>query len=82
MHKLELGRYKHFKGGEYEVMGIAKHSETLEDFVIYKPLYNHKGLWIRPLSMFLETIIFDGKKVERFQKIKQKILIRPKLKKK
>ena len=70
MKKLELGEYKHFKGGEYKVIGIAKHSETLEDFVVYKALYGKKDLWIRPLKIFLEKVTVNGKKVNRFQKIK------------
>jgi hypothetical protein len=80
MKKLELGKYKHFKGEEYEVIGVAKHSENLEDFVVYKALYGKKNLWVRPLKMFLETIIVKGKKVERFKKINQKILIKPRKK--
>ena len=51
---LKLGRYKHYKGKEYEVLGVAKHSETLEDFVIYQALYGKKQIWVRPLNMFLE----------------------------
>ena len=73
MKKLELGKYKHFKGGEYEVIGVAKHSETMEDFVVYKALYGKKDLWIRPLKMFLETVTINGKKIKRFQKIKQNV---------
>lgn len=70
MKKVEIGKYKHFKGGEYEVIGIAKHSENLEDFVVYKALYGKHDLWIRPLKMFLEKTTLDGKKVPRFNKIK------------
>lgn len=70
MKKVELGKYKHFKGREYKVIGVAKHSETLEDFVVYKALYGEKKLWIRPLKIFLETTIFNGKKIKRFRKIK------------
>lgn len=73
MKKLELGKYKHFKGEEYKVIGIAKHSENLEDFVVYKALYGKKDLWIRPLKMFLETVTINGKKIKRFQKIKQNV---------
>lgn len=69
-NKIKLGKYKHFKGGEYEAIGVAKHSETLENFVVYKALYGKKDLWIRPLQMFLEKITVNGKKVNRFQKIK------------
>jgi len=71
--KLELGKYKHFKSGEYEVIAIAKHSETLEDFVVYRALYKNKDLWVRPLKMFLEEVTINGKKIKRFQKIKQNV---------
>jgi len=64
---IKLGKYQHFKGNEYEVIGVAKHSETLEDYVIYRALYGEYGLWIRPLSMFEEEIIRDGKKIKRFK---------------
>lgn len=67
--EIKLGKYKHFKGNEYEVIGIAKHSETLEEFVVYKALYGEGGLWIRPASMFLETIERDGKTMPRFEYI-------------
>lgn len=67
--EIKLGKYKHFKGNEYEVIGIAKHSETLEDFVVYKALYGEGGLWIRPASMFLETVERNGKTVSRFEYI-------------
>ena len=63
---LRLGRYRHFKGGEYEVLGVARHSEGLEDMVVYRPLYNDSGLWVRPLSMFTETVERDGKTQARF----------------
>ena len=68
--EIKLGKYKHFKGGEYEVVGVAKPSETLEDFVVYKALYGNNDLWIRPLKMFLEKVMVDGKEVERFKKVK------------
>ncbi|PLW79297.1 DUF1653 domain-containing protein [Candidatus Woesearchaeota archaeon] len=64
---MKLGRYKHYKGNMYEVIGIAKHSESLEEMVVYKALYGERGLWVRPLSMFNEEIEVDGKKVKRFQ---------------
>lgn len=64
--EIKLGKYKHFKGNEYEVIGVAKNSETLKDYVVYKALYGEKGLWIRPLDMFLETVEKDGKQVKRF----------------
>ena len=60
------GRYRHFKGGEYEVLGVARHSEGLEDMVVYRPLYNDTGLWVRPLSMFTEHVERDGKIQPRF----------------
>lgn len=70
MRNLKInGIYKHFKGGEYKVIGIAKHSESLEDFVVYKALYGGKSLWIRPLKIFLENVEVNGKKVPRFEYI-------------
>ena len=70
MQKLKIGGiYRHFKGGKYEVIGIAKHSETLESFVVYKALYGENNLWVRPLKMFLEELEVNGKKIKRFQKI-------------
>ena len=60
------GRYRHFKGGEYEVLGVARHSETDERLVVYRPLYNDTGLWVRPIAMFLETVTADGQTVPRF----------------
>lgn len=59
-------KYKHFKGNEYLVLHLAKHSETLEDLVVYQALYGEKGVWVRPLSMFLEQIELNGKLVNRF----------------
>lgn len=67
--ELKLGKYKHFKGNEYEVVGIAKNSETLEEYVVYKALYGDCGLWIRPLKMFTEIVEKDGIKQERFRYI-------------
>ena len=64
---LQLGRYRHYKGNEYEVIGVAKHSETLEELVVYRALYGDFALWVRPLKMFLEDVEIDGKKVPRFQ---------------
>jgi formate hydrogenlyase transcriptional activator len=61
------GRYRHFKGGEYEVVGVAAHSETHEPLVVYRPLYNDTGLWARPLAMFLETVTHEGRTVPRFE---------------
>ena len=56
MEELKLGRYRHFKGNEYEVVGVAKHSETLEPMVVYRALYGEGGLWVRPLSMWNEHV--------------------------
>ena len=67
---IKLGNYKHYKGKEYEVIGVAKHSETLEDLVVYRALYNKHEVWVRPLKMFLEDVEVDGKKVLRFEFIK------------
>jgi hypothetical protein len=68
---IELGFYKHYKGNIYEVIGFAKHSETLEEMVVYKATYQPEGqnLWVRPLKMFLESISVDGQSVKRFEKI-------------
>ena len=63
---LKPGKYRHFKGGEYQVQGIATHSETGEQLVVYTPLCGEGGLWIRPLSMFLEAVDRDGKQQPRF----------------
>ena len=72
--RLRLGKYRHYKGKEYEVIGVAKHSETLEDLVIYRALYESKefgdkALWARPLKMFLEYVVVDGKEIPRFEYI-------------
>ena len=68
---ISLGFYKHYKGNIYEVIGIAKHSETLEEMVVYKATYQLAGqnLWVRPLTMFMETIVIDGVEKKRFEKI-------------
>jgi hypothetical protein len=68
---MELGLYKHYKGNMYEVLGVAKHSETLENMVVYKATYQPEGenLWVRPLKMFLETVIIEGVEKKRFEKI-------------
>jgi hypothetical protein len=63
------GRYRHYKGGEYEVIGVARHSETLEAVVVYRPLYNDSGLWIRPHAMFFGTLEIDGVVTRRFARM-------------
>jgi hypothetical protein len=72
--KIKLGKYRHFKGQEYMVEGLARHSETLEWMVIYRCLYdNPEGkVWVRPLKMFLEKVEVDGKKISRFEYINSK----------
>lgn len=69
MNGLKLGKYKHYKGNFYRVLGVAKHSETLEELVVYEALYNNSEgkLWIRPLKMFIEDVVVDGKKMPRFE---------------
>ena len=66
---IKPGRYRHFKGNEYEVIGIARHSETTEPRVVYRALYGDGGLWCRPAAMWNENIERDGKKYHRFEKI-------------
>ncbi len=60
------GRYRHYKGGEYEVVGVARHSETLEPLVLYRPLYGDATLWVRPYDMFFESVEIDGVATPRF----------------
>ena len=60
MEEIRPGRYRHFKGKEYEVIGIASHSETLEPMVVYRALYGEGGLWVRPLAMWSEPVERDG----------------------
>lgn len=66
MEDIRLGRYRHFKGNEYQVIGIAKHSETLAPMVVYKALYGEGGIWVRPAEMWNETVERDGKTFKRF----------------
>jgi len=66
---IETGRYRHFKGKEYQVIGMAKNSETLEDMVVYKQLYGDLGLWVRPATMWNETVTVDGEEYRRFELI-------------
>jgi hypothetical protein len=66
---IALGRYRHYKGGEYEVMGVVRHSESLEPMVLYRPLYNASGWWVRPHAMFLEDIEHAGRRQPRFAPI-------------
>ena len=66
---IQSGRYRHYKGKEYQVIGIAKHSETEEDLVVYRALYGTCGLWVRPAKMFDEKIEIEGKLISRFERI-------------
>ena len=66
MEELKTGRYRHFKGKEYEDIAIAKHSETLEDMVVYRALYGDGGFWVRPLSMWNEMVEYESTLVSRF----------------
>jgi hypothetical protein len=63
------GRYRHYKGGEYEVIGVARHSETHEPMVVYRPLYNATGWWVRPYAMFFEDVQAGGHRQPRFARI-------------
>ncbi len=65
-HQLHNGRYRHYKGNDYEVIGIARHSETEEEMVVYRKLYGDHSLWVRPLTMFLELVEVNGRLVPRF----------------
>lgn len=66
MDEIKIGKYRHFKGNEYEVVGIAKHSEDLSPMVVYRALYGEGGLWVRPAHMWNETVERDGKVFPRF----------------
>ena len=68
---IELGLYEHYKGKQYTVIGLAKHSETLEDMVVYKAMYQPEGsnLWVRPLSLFKENVVVQNQTIPRFKKL-------------
>ena len=67
--ELPPGRYRHYKGNDYDVIGLARHSETLEIVVVYRALYGEGGLWVRPLAMFRETVEVGGRRVPRFARL-------------
>lgn len=71
MDEFKPGRYRHFKGNEYELLYLAKHSETLEDMVVYRTLYGEHGVWVRPASMWNEVVERDGKRMKRFTYIEE-----------
>ena len=66
MEQIRPGKYRHFKGGEYRVFCMARHSETGEEMVVYQALYGERGIWVRPASMWNETVERDGKMFQRF----------------
>jgi Uncharacterized protein conserved in bacteria len=70
-NNIKLGRYRHFKGNEYEVLYLATHSETMEPFVVYRALYGEHGIWVRPASMWNEEVVKDGVTYRRFSYIGQ-----------
>ena len=70
LQETPIGLYRHYKGGQYEVIGTARHSETLEPMTVYRALYGAHGLWVRPAAMFSETIDIDGVVRPRFEKVR------------
>jgi hypothetical protein len=66
---IQTGRYRHYKGLDYEVLGVARHSETLEPLVVYRPLYGESGLWVRPHAMFVGDVTVNGRRQPRFARI-------------
>ena len=72
--RIPNGRYRHFKGKFYEVIGIARHSETEEPMVVYRALYGEGGIWVRPADMWVETVERDGKPFQRFEKITEEVV--------
>lgn len=73
MTDIPVGRYRHYKGKDYTVLGIARHSETQERLVVYRQEYGNRELWVRPLSMFLESVDKDGISVPRFLHLDDKV---------
>lgn len=69
MKEIIIGKYQHYKGNYYEVIGVARHSETMEQLVVYRALYGEGGLWVRPKEMFFEDVMVQGKLVPRFRYI-------------
>ena len=71
MENIKLGIYKHYKGKEYRVLGIATHSETLEKMVVYQALYGTYGIWVRPINIWNEVVEVNGQQVKRFEFIRE-----------
>ena len=69
MSEVPTGRYRHYKGKEYTVLGVARHSETEEEFVVYRQEYGERSLWIRPKAMFLEQVVVNGESIPRFAQV-------------
>jgi len=69
MLNIKPGRYEHYKGKHYQVIGVAHHSETMEEMVVYRQIYGDGGLWVRPAAMFLESVVVDGEQIARFELI-------------
>ena len=67
MAEIQPGRYRHYKGNEYTVVGVARHSETLEELVVYRQEYGERGLWVRPAALCAETVEVEGRTVPRFR---------------
>lgn len=68
---IKPGRYRHYKGKDYEVLGVARHSETEEEYVVYRQLYGEGGLWVRPMGMFLESVTAGEVVVPRFRRLEE-----------
>ncbi|GAA6182795.1 DUF1653 domain-containing protein [Aliiglaciecola sp. NS0011-25] len=68
---LKAGKYRHYKGNDYQVIGVAKHSEDESELVVYRPLYGEGKLWVRPLEMFTEEVVIDGKSTLRFRFVEE-----------
>jgi len=66
---IKIGKYRHYKGNEYKVIGVAKHSETQEELVVYQALYGDHQIWVRPLEMFKENVVVDGTEKPRFESV-------------
>lgn len=71
MEDIKLGIYKHYKGNEYKVLGVASHSETLEKMVVYQALYGTYGIWVRPINMWNEFVEVNGQQVKRFEFVRE-----------